>query len=173
MQQRKKANRNSSCCYNCYNFIGNLNKIIQIAAINTHIEFKGWWVTSHKTYCGISLLQRINLHKSFASKGRLALCSAKIISTGKARPLNENAINSKHCLLVYFIHMNTQRLDVLHSHPPQLKVGFCFFCMSALHSGEGTLSCIAEKWVWFTLTEIPLLLDVRGTIPSCLFFRSG
>lgn len=50
----KKSNRNSSCCSNCYNFIGNLNKIIQIAAINTHIEFKGWWVTSHKTHCGIS-----------------------------------------------------------------------------------------------------------------------
>lgn len=134
MQQRKKANRNSSCCYNCYNFIGNLNKIIQIAAINTHIEFKGWWVTSHKRTVESALLQRINLHKSFASKGCLASCSAKSISTGKAGPRNENAIHSKPCLLVYFIHMNTQRLDVLHSQTPRWKVGFCSFRMSAPHS---------------------------------------
>lgn len=80
-------------------FIGNLNKIIQIAAINTHTEFKGWRDLAQNTRVESALLQRNNLHKSSASKGSLASCSAKIISTVKLRSLKRMPINSKHCLL--------------------------------------------------------------------------
>lgn len=56
---------------------------------------------------------------------------------------------------------------------PGWKWDFALSAWAPPHSWEETVSWIAKKWVWFTLTEIPLLLDFRGTIPSCLRFRSG